>query len=185
MTDPLDTIRDDHANLAKLFDVLEAQLAQFDRGGEPDYDIIQGIADYCLNYPDLYHHPLEDLLLQRLHTHDPGAALAVGDLEAEHEELRQEAQRFRDAVQQVLLEQEVSRGAFDHLVRDFMARYREHMRKENEVFLPAVAGALSPQDRAEVATQAGPRHDPLFGASAEARYEALRDKLMRWAREAS
>ena len=57
MTDIIDSLHEDHANLAKLLDALERQLGLFDQGETPDYDIVRGVVDYCLGYPDLYHHP--------------------------------------------------------------------------------------------------------------------------------
>lgn len=183
MADIIETIHQDHVNLAKLLDAAERQLAVFDAGERPDYEIIQGIVEYCLDYPDLYHHPMEDSILRRLRARDPVAAKAVGDLEAEHKDLKTATRRFAAAVEDVLQETEVSRDSFDVMARDFIARYRAHMRKEEEVFLPAAARALSANDLTEVEAEMGRREDPLFDADAGARFEALRKKLMEWSRE--
>jgi hemerythrin-like domain-containing protein len=182
VADILELIHRDHANLGKLLDAVEAQLDRFDRGEMPDYDILRGVAEYCLNYPDLYHHPAEDLLLRRLRVRDPESAAMVGDLEAQHQALSAKVHRFRDAVDEVLKDLEMPRAAFVEVARDFVAGYRHHMRKEEEAFLPAAARALSLQDRAEVSAEAGPRSDPL-GDGAQQEFEALRQKLMRWAGE--
>ena len=184
MTDALDIIREDHANLSRLLDALERELDTFDRGEEPDYDIIQGVAEYCIGYPDLYHHPIEDLLLRRLSERDPSAAKAVGDLEREHERLSAGTRRFQEAIVEVLQDHTVSRESFHALARDFVARYRDHMRREDEIFLSAVAKALGPEDRAAAVAEAGPRADPLFGEEEGARFEVLRERLLRWSREA-
>ncbi len=84
--------------MAKLLSALERQLAVFDQGESPDYDIVQGVIDYCLNYPDLYHHPKEDLVLERLQAVDPVAAAGIGDLAAEHQDLANLTRRFAAAV---------------------------------------------------------------------------------------
>ncbi len=183
MADIIETIHQDHANLAKLLDAAERQLTLFDAGERPDYEIIQGIVEYGLNYPDLYHHPMEDAILRRLRARDPAAAKAVGDLESEHKALKAATQRFAAAVEDVLQETEVSRDSFVAMARDFIARYRAHMGKEEEVFLPAAARALSASDLAEVEAEMGRREDPLFDADTSERFEALRKKLMEWSRE--
>ena len=185
MTDALDIIREDHVNLTRLLDALEHELDKFDRGETPDYDIIQGVADYCLNYPDLYHHPIEDMLLRRLRERDPHAAEKVGDLDQEHERLNAGTRRFQEAVAHVLQDHTVSRESFHELARDFVARYRAHMRREDEVFLPAAAKSLGPEDRAAAVAEAGPRADPLFGEAEGAPFEVLRERLLRWSREAT
>lgn len=182
MADILEVIHRDHENLGKLLDAVEAQLDCFDRGEAPDYDILRGVAEYCLNYPDLYHHPAEDLLLRRLRARDPEAAAMVGDLEAQHRTLSLKVHRFRDALDELLQDLELPRAAFVALAREFVAGYRHHMRMEEQAFLPAAARALSAQDRAEVSAEAGRRHDPLGDGKHET-FEALREKLMRWARE--
>ncbi len=48
----IDSLRQDHANLARLLAILDRQIAIFDAGGRPDYDIIDGVVEYCHGYSD-------------------------------------------------------------------------------------------------------------------------------------
>ncbi len=64
------------------------------------YDIVRGVIDYCLTYPDLYHHPKEDLVFARLQLRDPATAEALGDLRAEHEALGEAIRHLAAAVRQ-------------------------------------------------------------------------------------
>jgi hemerythrin-like domain-containing protein len=48
----------EHRNVEALLAVLERELAIFDRGDRPDYQVIRGIIYYFELYPELYHHPL-------------------------------------------------------------------------------------------------------------------------------
>jgi hypothetical protein len=68
MTTPLvmRSLREDHRNLAKLLDLLEREVKRFDEAGAVDYELMQSIVAYCLDYPDKVHHPREDRLLERL-----------------------------------------------------------------------------------------------------------------------
>ena len=184
MTDVLNQIREDHTNLAKLLDAVERELDRAVKDKEPDYEIIEGVVDYCLNYPDLYHHPLEDLIVRRLSERTPDAAPAVAGLEAEHKALADTTRRFNAKLQEVLLDLEVTRDDFHDMARDFVRRYRDHMRKEEETFLPAAARSLTPGDLADIETQIEGRGDPLFGTEQSARYDALRKKILRWSKEA-
>ena len=53
----------EHRNIETLLAVLERELEIiFDRGDRPDYHVIRTIISYFEVYPDLYHHPLEDLV---------------------------------------------------------------------------------------------------------------------------
>ena len=183
MTDVLDAIYEDHANMAKMLDALERQLQVFDAGETPDYDIVRGVVDYCLDYPDLYHHPKEDLVFERLEAVDPEAAAKVGDLPGAHAELAALARRFRDAVEAVLGDLEVPRGRFDETLRAFLDATRRHMALEESAFLPAARRALSAADLAEIDARLGPRGDPLFGAPSEERFAALRQNILNWAED--
>jgi len=80
--------------MGRLLDAVERQLERFDRGETPDYDILQGVLDYALTYPDLYHHPKEDLVYARLRLRDPAAADSLTDLQAEHHTLAEVTRRF-------------------------------------------------------------------------------------------
>ena len=74
MVEMLRRLRQEHASMARLLDVLERQIAVFRDGEDTDYDIIEAIAGYCLTYPDLCHHPKEDLVYRALRAIDPEAA---------------------------------------------------------------------------------------------------------------
>lgn len=183
MTDILAALRQDHRNLGQLFEAVERQLNRFDRGETPDYDILQGVLDYCLTYPDLYHHPKEDLVFERLRKLDPDAAAALGDLHAEHQALAEVTGRFGAALRSVLQDLEVPRESFDHATREFLERYRRHMAMEESAFFPAAEARLTPADWSAVEAEAKAQSDPLFSAKGEARYAALRADILAWAKE--
>ena len=176
----IDLLRQEHRNLARLLKALEHQLAVFDRGDTPDYEVFSGVLDYCRSYSDRYHHPKEDLVFERLRQRDPAAAAAFGDLEAEHAALAELTGRLSAAVSSVLAEAEISRAGFDALARDFLAHYWAHMRKEEEVFFPAALEALSAEDWKELDGRVTSPEDPLFGGAAEERFGPLRAHLLAW-----
>ena len=183
MVDVVNSLLQDHANMARLLDAIEQELAAFDRGERPDYDIIQGALEYCLNYPDLYHHPKEDLVWDRLQERDAATAAALGDLRSEHKTLAELTRRFAAAVHAVLHDLEVPRGSFDHAAREFLGRYRHHMAVEEERFFPAAVGKLTADDWAEIETEMTERNDPRFDAQSGERFTALREKILTWAAE--
>ncbi len=180
MTDVLDAIHEDHANMAKMLDALERQLQVFDAGETPDYDIVRGVVDYCLDYPDLYHHPKEDLVFERLEAVDPEAAAEVGDLPGEHAELAALTRRLEEAVKAVLGDLEVPRGRFGETLRAFLDATRRHMTMEERAFLPAARRALSAAELAEIDARLDPRADPLFGAPSAERFATLRQDILNW-----
>lgn len=179
----IDELHRDHVNLAKLLAALERQVAAFDRGKRPDYDILHGVIDYCLTYPDLYHHPKEDLIMEHLRARDPAAAASLGDLLAEHARLGEVTRRFAAAVHNVLQEVEVPRAAFDEKARSFLQAYRDHMAEEERAFLPLAAKTLTAEDWREIDARMAPRPDPLFEGEPEDRFRALSEDILAWDRE--
>jgi hemerythrin-like domain-containing protein len=185
VTDILDAIHEDHANMVKMLNALERQLAVFDAGETPDYDIVRGVVDYCLDYPDLYHHPKEDLVFERLKVRDPAAAAEIGDLPGQHAELAVRTRRLQEAVAAVLGDLEVPRGRLDETLREFLDAYRQHMNEEERAFLPAARRVLSAEDLAEIQDRLDHPADPLFGAPSEERFAALRQDILNWAEDAT
>ncbi len=140
--------------------------------------------DYCLDYPDRYHHPKEDLVLEHLKAADPVAAAAVGDRAAEHRDLAALTRRFADAIDAIPQDIQVPRGPFEDAARRFLEAYREHMNNEERAFLPAARRALGAADWAEIDGRLSRPEDPLFGAPTEERFAALRRDILHWAQGA-
>ena len=164
--------------MAGLLDVLERQIAVFREGEYPDYEIIEAVVDYCLTYPDLCHHPKEDLVYQALRETDPEAAESIGDLLADHRELATLTRRFADAVQQGLQESRMPRESFANLATGFIDAYRRHMEMEETLFFPAALRSIGETDWAEIDARVRDRDDPLFGVMVEQRFQALRDDIL-------
>ena len=176
----LRALEEEHVAMGKLLDALERQLAVLEQGRVPDYDIIQGVMDYCLDYPDLHHHPKEDLVFERLAARDPAAAETVGDLLGEHAALGEGTRRFAAAIGNVLLEAEVPRDTLLGLARDFLGRYRHHIAMEDQRFFPAARTALTAEDWRAIEDQLTEGNDPLFGSRPDRRFKALREEILRW-----
>jgi len=81
----IERLSEEHRNIETLLSVLERELEIFDRGDNPDYEVIRAIISYFELYPEPYHHPQEELVFAKLKLRDPTAAARVGDLTLEHQ----------------------------------------------------------------------------------------------------
>jgi hemerythrin-like domain-containing protein len=183
VTKILTALRQDHRNMGQLLAVVERQLERFDRSETPDYDILLGVLDYCLTYPDLYHHPKEDLVYARLQQLNPDAAKSVGNLQAEHIALAKVTHRFSTALHSILQDLEVPRETLDRAIREFVETYRRHIGLEESVFFPAAEAHLTEADWDALEAEATAQRDPLFDDKNEARYAAIRADILAWANE--
>ncbi len=182
MHDIMTLLRQEHSNIRQLLEILDHEVAKFDRGEDPDYAIIESIVDYFQSFPDLYHHPKEDLVFRRLCQRDAAAAAAVGDLQREHEDLAARTRAFASGVRAVLDEAQVPRQSLRTWAREFIDGQRAHMRGEERLFFPAAQRCLTAEDWADIKQQMTDHEDPLFGAGVGRRYEALHRDLVTWAR---
>lgn len=173
----------EHRNIEKLLVVLERELEVFGRGDRPDYEVIHAVISYFEVYPEVYHHPQEDLVFAKLKTRDPATAANIGDLAREHQKGAERLRRVAHAIDSVLADREVLRQNVDMIIRDFIECERRHMMKENRVFFLAALQALKPQDWSEIAAAVISHKDPLFSDAAEERFEFLRAHILRLEQE--
>ena len=180
MADVIETLRRDHLNLAELLRVLDNQVSVFEDGGRPDYELVSEIVDYCLNYPDLHHHPMEDQVLVKLREVAPEAAEKVGDLDAKHRELGDLTRRLSATLHQILNEAEIDREAVVGLAQNFIEAYRAHINAEELYFFPTAEMALSDADWIDVENAIASLEDPLFGEQVAEEYQQLHETILRW-----
>jgi hemerythrin-like domain-containing protein len=173
----------EHRNIETLLAVLERELQIFDRGDHPDYEVIRAIINYFELYPELYHHPQEELVFAKLKLRDPAAAARVGDLTLEHQKGTQRLRRVAQAIDSVLADREILRQNVDNIVRDFIESERRHFMIEDRDFFPAALKALKPADWTEIASATTNHEDPLFSEAAETTFDALRARILQMEQE--
>lgn len=174
----LQLLQRDHTNISRLLRVLEDQLAAFEAAEPVDYDVIVDILDYCRSYPDRYHHPLEDRVLEALRARDSDAAEQVGDLAAQHAALAAET----DAALTLFLDardgKEIAREDLKRAARAFLSHYQQHIAAEDGFFFPAAEKALREQDWRDLENAWDGPSDPVFGDREEEHYRRLRHELL-------
>jgi hemerythrin-like domain-containing protein len=174
----------EHRNIETLLAVLERELEIFDRGDRPDYEVIRAIISYFELYPEIYHHPQEELVFAKLKFRDPAAAAKVGNLTLEHQKGTERLRRVAQAVDGVLADREIPRQNVDNIVRDFIEKERRHVMMEDHDFFPAALKVLEPQDWTEIASASTNHEDPLFSEAAEETFAALRARILQLEQEA-
>ena len=180
----MERLSQEHRNIEKLLAILERELEIFDRGGRADYEVIHAVLSYFEVYPEVYHHPQEDLVFAKLRIRDPAAAAKIGDLAREHQKGAERLRRVTHAVENVLGGQELLRQNVDTVVRDFIEHERRHVMMEDRYFFPAALRALEPDDWAEIASTMIGHKDPLFSDMAEEKFDGLRAHILQLEQEA-
>jgi hemerythrin-like domain-containing protein len=184
MNEFVDVLRQEHRNIESLLRVLERELAIFDTGDTPDYEVVSAVIGYFKDYPDACHHPKEDMMVATIALRDQAAAERIGDLAAEHRAEARRLHRMSEAVENVLRDEEVLRETIDKIIRDFIEHERRHMAMEERLVFPTALAALRTEDWADLALKLADRDDPFYRIEFEEKFDTLRRAILAMAEEA-
>lgn len=173
MSDIIHKLRIDHLNISRLLDILEEQLQLFHEGDKPDYVLMLDIMQYMTHYPDLFHHPKEDLIFKKLVERDASARLVVNDLLKKHEVLAEKGGKFSESLRTVLNEFMVERETVETQGRDYITTLRHHIDVEEGQVFPLASKVLADEDWEEIDNSMDAMEDPLFGDVVQKEYLAL------------
>lgn len=173
-------LQDDHRHIADLLDVLEQEMADFASSGDIDIELVLGIMDYIKYYPDVFHHPLEELVFDHLLVHED-AVPAIEALQDEHVKLPVMAKDVRLVLMRWRREGELAdRTIADELARAYVNAQRRHMKLEQDKVFPLAIEKLDESDWEQIdeyAVVSAPTSDPIFGPNVYERYRQLRRRL--------
>jgi hemerythrin-like domain-containing protein len=179
MSDSIALWHAEHANFATLLDLLESQLDLFHKGESPDYELMLDIMFYMTHYPDVLHHPREDLAFSRIKEREVSARPIVDELAEQHERLKESGAALVRALDDIVNGSITSREHVETPGRAYVADFRGHMQREETAILPLAAKLLRDRDWAAIAAAIRHIDDPVFGANGEERYAALRRQIAR------
>jgi len=169
----------EHLNFVTLLDLFEAELDRFSRGKAPDYELMLDIMFYMTHYPDVLHHPKEDLAFARIAARNAAVQPLVEALGREHALLKREGDALVIALDDIVNGAITSRHHVEGPARAYIATFRRHIDAEEANVLPLAAGLLDPDDWAAIDGALQKLDDPLFGKPRDERYAALRRRIAR------
>jgi len=177
MSDPVAAWRAEHQNFSRLLDLFAQEVAVFHAGERPDYELLLDIVTYLRHFPDLAHHPREDVAFARLAERDPSLGPMVARLQQEHRVIAAAGERMRDLLEGILDGTFAERVQIEAACATFLVYYRHHIQTEEQGILPRAAGLLDAADWKAIAQVHATAPDPLFGEAVEDRYRELRRKI--------
>jgi hemerythrin-like domain-containing protein len=163
----------DHARQKQLLDLFDSLLDRFHEGAEPAYDLMNEMLEYLDSYADIVHHPMEDLVFQRVLARSAGHSELFELLLRQHPGLSQISKRFRQSLDGILHEEVLLREDVEADGRELVASLRAHMLLEDSDAYPLALRVLGDSDWDAIAAQAPTLEDPLFGTPDPVRFRAL------------
>ena len=179
MSDSIAIWHAEHANFAKLLDLLEGELDLFHQGESPDYKMMLDIMFYMTRYSDVVHHPKEDLAFARIKERHASARPIVDELSGQHQRLKECGSALVQALDDIVNGSITSREHVEAPGRAYVSDWRQHMRTEETAILPLAAKLLRGRDWAAINAVIRHIDDPVFGKDGEERYAALRRQIAR------
>jgi len=174
----VDELHKDHANVARLLELLNRELKVFESGGRPDFAMMREIMRYMTQYPDAFHHPKEDLVFDKLAERAQSAIPDLENLAREHKALRTRGEELVGLLAKL---DEADLPAYERIeikTKEYSLFLETHMRKEEHEIFPLSKSLLIKRDWTDIETGIHQRLDPLFGSVIEKGYQTLRQALL-------
>jgi len=173
MSDVIAALDRDHANIAKLLELLESEMLAIGVGKTPDYSLLQDIMHYMTHYPDRFHHPKEDLMFTQLLKRYPEARADIDDLLEEHIAIGLAGQEFDRILRtsdadSVDVREQLAAAGFAYIWA-----LREHMLQEEKKLFPLAMEVLTKEDWQVIDEEVDAVDDPVFGAAIADGYQRL------------
>ncbi|MCH8136349.1 MAG: hemerythrin domain-containing protein [Proteobacteria bacterium] len=162
MSRTIAALKRDHANIAKLLDILESEILAIKVGKTPDYSLMQDIMRYLTQHSDRFHHPKEDLIFARLLKRDTAIRAEVEALIEEHILIGLAGQEFAGLLVTSGADTVESREQLGASGQDYIRNLREHMSREEGKLFPTASVVLTKKDWHFIDTAADAINDPLF-----------------------
>lgn len=167
-------LKRDHIHIAKLMDILETQVQKIEDIHNPNYVLMLDIMHYMTHYPDMFHHPKEDLVFAKMLERDVSQREAIERLEQEHKLLYIKGQELTETLETASSEMAmIPRDAIAEQGRAYVQLLRSHMSLEEGQVFPLAMDLITDEDSDEIEKRLESPGDPLFGKAVANVYELL------------
>jgi hemerythrin-like domain-containing protein len=171
-------LHQDHVNLNRLLKLLERELESFRRDQPPDYYLLLDLVEYVESYPDLIHHPREDVIFRVYLENYSEGEQEVRRLMEEHRLLVEQSQQLRHVLEQALHGVVVSRMMVEESLSRYLDIQRAHLDAEEGNVFPLLESSLQCADWERIQAAMPVSSDPLFGGSVQKRYQSVFDQII-------
>jgi hemerythrin-like domain-containing protein len=160
--------------MERLLGLLNGEATLLGRGAEADLALMIDVLRYLTDYPDRYHHPVEDLALWRLAERGLIGRADAEALDFEHRSVRFHGARLLRRLEGAVADTPTPRAELAMAANQYAGALHAHLAHEEQVLLPLLERHLAGSDWREIFALAAPPPDPLFGEHTHARFAPLR-----------
>lgn len=173
MKNILNKLHKDHINFQKLLVYLEEQLHLLENCENTDLELVLDAIWYMKEYPDLVHHPLENVVFKYFLQHYADAQAKIDELLHEHEEMPELTNKLLGMLRGALVDVPQSREELCEYLKEYISVQKEHMNEEEVHIYPLLNSKLNENDWQNIDSELAHIEDPLFGNKVEKSYQSL------------
>ena len=148
----LEDLRSEHRTMRKLLDLLQHQIALVADDRQPNGELLLEITEYFRSYPELFHHPKEELILRRVIDRNPDAADTLTAVEDAHDTASRDLNRFSRAVVRLLIDKDGAEDRFLSAALAFIDSERRQLAWEDRQIFDLAAESLDESAWSEIET---------------------------------
>ncbi len=174
----LQKLHQDHVNLSKVLNMLEALLADVQAGEHVNLDMLSEIVDYVQSYPDQFHHRQEDVIFSIYLGHSACRNDLMEQLMTEHTLLINKSHELGEKITQWRNDSPVPRERVVAIIADYLKMQRDHLNVEESSVFDVLDRELTPADWERVEAAMPALSDPLFGDPMRQRFENILERLI-------
>lgn len=179
----MESLHTDHANIRKILTVLSTELENFSNNQQTDFYLMLDVIDYLENYPDLIHHPKEDIIFAALSNKTGEPYADIDTLSMQHQSLPAMTQSIRHVIENILDNAYLSREDVTQQIQDFIVKQHQHIKTEETTIFPLISETLDDEDWEKIESSLPFNEDPLFGNRLHERYQNLFNYLETFAQK--
>ena len=159
----LQQLLNDHINYSKLLTLLKNHISNIQNGLDSDFHETYLIMKYMVNYPDIFHHPFEEVLFRQFITLHGETTELIEKTSYEHQKLSELGQKLINELEIVISGNVTSRQLIIDTAEEYLNMMYAHMDTEESKVFPLIDEKLSSEDWALVEAQIEHVKDPIFG----------------------
>ncbi len=141
-------LRSDHQQIMSISDRLDAEVSVALAGGEVNVAKVLDCFEYLENYPEIFHHPIEDVALGLLLSKGLAAELSLSlrCIFSQHQLLSEKVSVLSQQLGAMANNENINLIVLFSSIRQYVILQREHIQLEEDLLLPAMEVQLQPED---------------------------------------
>ena len=177
----LNELHQDHVNLGRVLRILEAQLDLLRSGENADIYVLGEIIDYVQSYPDLIHHPREDVIFAVYRERSQDHSALIDRLMEEHRTLIERTNVLRVTLDQWRFDSPVPRERISRLIEEYLRLQWDHLNLEEGSVYGLLGAGLDAGDWERIEAEMPQGSDPLFTDQMRRRYQNIYERVVEFA----